>query len=109
MRLEFGVDIDADGLTIVVRPVHDFECAAAHAQCSIGSKHEHARRSASAVLPRREFLLPALCRPVAGLHEVLARVLCEGLPGVRPDGLCRVFTPGVMQDSELLRGLSFAH
>ena len=107
-RLGLRVDINSDRLAVVMGPVLDFKRAAAHAQGGISAENENARRRASAVLPRRELFLAALEGPVAGLHELLARIERERLPRVGTRRLRSVFAPGIMQDGGLSRRLGVA-
>ena len=65
MRLGLGVDIDADRLPVVVRPMLDFERAAADTQGGISAENENAGRGASPVLPGCELVFASLKRPIA--------------------------------------------
>ena len=73
VRLRLGVDIDPDRRAIVMRPMLDFEDAAADTQSRISAENENARRCPSAVLPGRQFFLAALRRPAARLLKMRTR------------------------------------
>jgi hypothetical protein len=86
-RLGLRIDINANHLTVVVRPVLDFKGTAADAQGRISAENQNAGRRASAVLPRGEFFLAMPKRPVAGVHEPPTSIERECLPRVRTRGL----------------------
>jgi hypothetical protein len=108
VRLGLSVDVDADCLAVVVGFMLDLKRAAADAQSGIWAENENAQRGASAVLPWRERFFAIRWRPIAGLHEMAARVERECFPRGWSRDTGRVLAPGVVEGGDLLRGISIA-